>query len=176
MGGHHDWQQQPRSLIFCWRGEGDSRGVLRRWRWMTVTARTLTAADKDASVREESGFNADLLQPSRGWKERATPQEGLRVRLDRVRRQIKPVRRVGLRPWRLACLSSPPNFVSCLQTIRPPRSAGSQAFITHIHDMNVKKCTRASRVHIRLRWKLLGRGRRFPILKEIAELPPGGSS
>lgn len=59
-GGHHDWQQEPRSLIFCWRGEGDSRGVLRRWRWMTVTFPALTAADKEASVREEWVLTADL--------------------------------------------------------------------------------------------------------------------
>lgn len=35
---------------------------------MTVTFPTLTAADKEASVREEWVLTADLLQPSRGWK------------------------------------------------------------------------------------------------------------
>lgn len=90
---------------------------------MTVTFLTLTAADKDASVREERLLTADLLQPSRGRK----PMKELLRRKDSrsgwawFRAKIEPVQR--------------------LRTIGPPGSAVGKASITRTRDINVKKFT-----------------------------------
>lgn len=77
-GGRAAVSAQPLRFCWGWGGEGGSRGVLRRWRWITVTFLTLTAADKDVwgvGVKHRHPSAKHRLESN----ERATLQERLQA-------------------------------------------------------------------------------------------------